>query len=337
MMKGISRKKIWWGGVFLVTSVLFVSFYQQRSQDLLTDIAPGYDDGQKQIPLFGQNNRNGIENFQEIPYIDSENETKQERRLPNALVVGVRKGGTRAVLDFLSRHPSVKACPREVHFFDQQENYKRGLDWYREQMPLSFPNEMTIEKSPAYYVTDGVPKKVFEMSPSTKLLVVVRDPTIRAISDYAQIFDNNKGALKQSFESYITEDPEHRVLRKRSPLITIGMYANHLNKWLQYFPREQVHFISGEELVRNPANEMKSVELFLGLKPFINERLFYYNSTKGFLCLTPVTPNRSGCLSDTKGRPHPSVDEGVITLLRDFYRPLNEKFYTATGRDFGWN
>ncbi|XP_074623946.1 heparan sulfate glucosamine 3-O-sulfotransferase 5-like isoform X2 [Acropora palmata] len=224
MMKGISRKKIWWGGVFLVTSVLFVSFYQQRirSQDLLTDIAPGYDDGQKQISLFGQNNRNGIENFQEIPYIDSENETKQERRLPNALVVGVRKGGTRAVLDFLCRHPSVKACPREVHFFDRQENYKRGLDWYREQMPLSFPNEITIEKSPAYYVTDSVPKKVFEMSPSTKLLVVVRDPTIRAISDYAQIFDNNKGALKQSFESYITEDPEHRLLRKRSPLITIG-------------------------------------------------------------------------------------------------------------------
>ena len=92
-----------------------------------------------------------------------------------------------------------------------------------------------------------------------------------------------------------------------------------------------------EELIRNPANEMKSVELFLGLKPFINERLFYYNSTKGFLCLTPVTPNRSGCLSGTKGRPHPSVDESVITLLRDFYRPLNEKFYTATGRDFGWN
>lgn len=51
------------------------------------------------------------------------------KKLPNALIVGVKKGGTRAVLEFIRIHPDVRALGTEPHFFDR--NYDRGLDWYR--------------------------------------------------------------------------------------------------------------------------------------------------------------------------------------------------------------
>lgn len=51
------------------------------------------------------------------------------KRLPQALIVGVKKGGTRAVLEFIRVHPDVRALGTEPHFFDR--NYGRGLDWYR--------------------------------------------------------------------------------------------------------------------------------------------------------------------------------------------------------------
>lgn len=51
------------------------------------------------------------------------------KKLPNALIVGVKKGGTRAVLEFIRIHPDVRALGTEPHFFDR--NYERGLDWYR--------------------------------------------------------------------------------------------------------------------------------------------------------------------------------------------------------------
>lgn len=51
------------------------------------------------------------------------------KKLPNALLVGVKKGGTRAVLEFIRIHPDVRALGTEPHFFDR--NYDRGLDWYR--------------------------------------------------------------------------------------------------------------------------------------------------------------------------------------------------------------
>ena len=278
--------------------------------------------------------------IEEIIYIDAENERELKRRLPNALVIGIRKGGTRAVLDFLSRHPGVKVCPREVHFFDRRENYVLGLEWYREQMPPSLPNQITIEKTPAYFVTDDAPELVFNMSSSIKLLVVVRDPTVRAISDYAQLLEKSNGTLRP-FEDYVTENSQHRILRKSTPLITTGIYVDHLKRWLRYFPLEQIHFINGEELVKNPVNEMQIVENFLNLKPFIDDDLFYYNETKGFLCLVPANKKEkegvhTGCLSESKGRPHPPVNDDVVTLLRDFYRPLNEEFYQVVGRSFGW-
>ena len=48
---------------------------------------------------------------------------------PQALIVGVKKGGTRALLEFLRLHPDIRALGSEPHFFDRC--YERGLAWYR--------------------------------------------------------------------------------------------------------------------------------------------------------------------------------------------------------------
>ena len=53
------------------------------------------------------------------------------RHLPLVIIVGVKKGGTRALLEYLKIHPDVRAAGHEVHFFDR--HYDRGLDWYRSE------------------------------------------------------------------------------------------------------------------------------------------------------------------------------------------------------------
>lgn len=294
---------------------------------------------QEIIPPFREQSAKANQETDEVLFID-ERDTEWQSRLPNALIIGVRKGGTRALLDTLAPHPSVRACPREVHFFDRQENYQLGLNWYRSQMPPSLENHITVEKTPAYFVTSDAPRLVHEMSQSVKLLVVVRDPTVRAISDYAQLFDKHHGKMRP-FEEYVTEDSQHRMIKTFSKIVDTGVYIAHLKNWLKYFPLEQIHFVNGEQLVKNPVQEMRHVEKFLGLKRFIDEKLFYFNKTKGFPCLVPASKKKgektvSGCLSETKGRPHPTVNEDVVTLLRDYYRPLNKQFYRAVGNDFGW-
>ena len=291
-------------------------------------------------PIWQQSAAKAKQETEDVIYID-ERDTLWESRLPNALIIGVRKGGTRALLDTLARHPGVRACPSEVHFFDLPENYELGLNWYRSLMPASLENHITIEKTPAYFVTSEAPKLVYSMSHSVKLLVVVRDPTVRAISDYAQLSDKFHGKINP-FEEYVTKDLQHREIKTYSKMVNTGVYIEHLKNWMQYFPFQQIHIVNGERLVTDPVQEMRQVEKFLGLKSFIDEKLFYFNKTKGFPCLVPASKKNgeesvSGCLSETKGRPHPVVNEDVVALLRDYYRPFNEQFYAAIGKDFGWS
>uniref|UniRef100_A0A8C7ZCF9 Sulfotransferase n=1 Tax=Oryzias sinensis TaxID=183150 RepID=A0A8C7ZCF9_9TELE len=55
-----------------------------------------------------------------------------EKKLPQAIIIGVKKGGTRALLEALRVHPDVRAVGNEPHFFDR--NYEKGLDWYRTEL-----------------------------------------------------------------------------------------------------------------------------------------------------------------------------------------------------------
>lgn len=51
------------------------------------------------------------------------------KKFPQAIIIGVKKGGTRALLEFLRVHPDVRAVGAEPHFFDR--SYDKGLEWYR--------------------------------------------------------------------------------------------------------------------------------------------------------------------------------------------------------------
>lgn len=77
------------------------------------------------------------------------------------MIIGVRKCGTRALLEMLYLHPMVQKANGEVHFFDRDENYALGLDWYKSKMPMSFKGQITIEKSPSYFVTPEVSLESF--------------------------------------------------------------------------------------------------------------------------------------------------------------------------------
>ncbi|XP_073090859.1 heparan sulfate glucosamine 3-O-sulfotransferase 3A1 [Manis javanica] len=256
------------------------------------------------------------------------------RQLPQAIIIGVKKGGTRALLEFLRVHPDVRAVGAEPHFFDR--SYDKGLAWYRELMPRTLDGQITMEKTPSYFVTREAPARISAMSKDTKLIVVVRDPVTRAISDYTQTLSKRPDI--PTFESLTFRNRSAGLIDTSWSAIQIGIYAKHLEHWLCHFPLGQMLFVSGERLIRDPAGELGRVQDFLGLKRIITDKHFYFNKTKGFPCLKKAEgSSKPHCLGKTKGRTHPDIDGEVVRRLRDFYRPFNLKFYQMTGQDFGWD
>ncbi|XP_067914117.1 heparan sulfate glucosamine 3-O-sulfotransferase 3B1-like [Heterodontus francisci] len=256
------------------------------------------------------------------------------KKLPQAIIIGVKKGGTRALLEFLRVHPDIRAVGAEPHFFDR--HYDKGMEWYKDLMPKTLDGQITMEKTPSYFVTKEAAARIYAMSKDAKLIVVVRDPVTRAISDYTQTLSKKPDI--PSFESLTFKNRTTGLIDTSWSAIQIGIYAKHLENWLQYFPMHQILFVSGERLISDPAGELGKVQDFLGLKRIITDKHFYFNKTKGFPCLKkPEGSSKPHCLGKTKGRTHPNIDPEVVQRLRDFYRPFNMKFYQMTGQNFGWD
>ncbi|MGM0598085.1 MAG: sulfotransferase, partial [Myxococcota bacterium] len=116
--------------------------------------------------------------------------------LPNFLIVGVMKAGTTTLADYLNAHTSLKISHDEIHFFDRDNNYKKGLKWYSKKLQgfsyylpqsLKISNPEQIyqgEKTPTYSYKKNCAKRIKETLPRVKIIWIFRDPASRAYSNY---------------------------------------------------------------------------------------------------------------------------------------------------------
>ncbi|XP_069058898.1 heparan sulfate glucosamine 3-O-sulfotransferase 1 [Pleurodeles waltl] len=274
---------------------------------------------------------NSKKSFIKSDLINSSNITHQH--LPHTIIIGVRKGGTRALLEMLSLHPDISAAESEVHFFDWEEQYNKGLEWYMKQMPFSYPHQLTVEKTPAYFTSMKVPERVHKMNESIRILLILRDPIERVLSDYTQVFHNHKQKQKlyPPVEELLLTNGEINVDYKA---INRSLYYTYMQNWLKYFPLHHIHIVDGDKLIKDPFPEMEKVEKFLKLSPQINASNFYFNKTKGFYCLRDG--GRDRCLHESKGRAHPHVDSVLMEKLQEHFHEPNKKFFDIVGRTFDW-
>jgi [heparan sulfate]-glucosamine 3-sulfotransferase 3 len=218
-------------------------------------------------------------------------------------------------------------------------------------MPPTLPGQLTVEKTPSYFVTRSAPQRVFRsMPPDVRLIVVVRDPVTRALSDYTQALVKRPDLLPFERMAFVAPGSGPVIANASSfptasspsvntswGAIRIGLYARHLERWFRWFPSDRFHFVSGERLVDDPAGEIGRLENFLGVQHVVTPDHFYFNVTKGFPCLKKSEARAAPrCLGQAKGRAHPVVDPEAIDRLRRFFRPHNRRFYEMTGVDFGW-
>ncbi|XP_077377946.1 heparan sulfate (glucosamine) 3-O-sulfotransferase 1-like 2 isoform X2 [Festucalex cinctus] len=261
------------------------------------------------------------------------NNGSRVQRVPDAIIIGVRKGGTRALLEMLNLHPDVEVAKAEVHYFNVEDHYKRGLSWYRSQMPFTRPGQLTLEKTPGYFASPQVPARVWATNPGARLLLIVRDPAERLVSDYTQVLHNRLSRQKpyRPLEDLLLResriDPDYKALQR-------SLYHRHLARWLEVFPREQIHVVDGDALVRDPYPEMRRAESFLALPARIGPGNFRYNSTKGFYCL--LEAGREKCLDQSKGRPHAPLGGLAFRKLCRYLAEPNRLFFNMVGRTFSW-
>lgn len=261
----------------------------------------------------------------------SHNKTCEQ--LPRFLVIGPQKTGTTALYTFLSMHPDISSnfpSPdtfEEIQFFNGK-NYYRGLDWYMSFFPV--PKNATarylFEKSATYFDGDLVPRRAHALLPQSKLVTILISPARRAYSWYQHTrAHGDQVALNYSFHQVITaSDTAPKPLRElRNRCLNPGKYSQHLERWLSYYPPQQLHIIDGDQLRSNPVETMNELQRFLKIQPpFDYSRHLRYDPKKGFFCQV-VNEDHTKCLGRSKGRQYPPMEDKSYKLLQRYYLSHN--------------
>lgn len=184
-------------------------------------------------------------------------------RLPDFLIIGAAKAGTTALYTYLSRHPQIFGSrPKEPCFFDPDVNWHRGRGWYGNLFSRALEDQLCFEASTNYtrfpQVAD-VPKRIHELMPNVKLIYMMRHPVERAYSHYLHRFTKEVRPwhpIDVTFEDFVARDPM---------CLDSSDYAQQIEEYLKYFPREQLLLLRQEKLDRDPSSVLETVLRFLGL------------------------------------------------------------------------
>jgi hypothetical protein len=187
--------------------------------------------------------------------------------------VGAQKAGTTSLHHMLAKHPEV-ILPRikETHFFnDGHGEFHLGLDHYfSKYFGITHGSGVLGEIDPEYMFFPEVPARIAAAFPKAKLIFVLRDPVTRAYSHYLMTW--RRGRETASFSEAIEAESrrlESADVEVRSDFsyVTRGRYADQIERFHQYFPREQMLFILSDDLKREPDKVLAAVQAFLGLTP----------------------------------------------------------------------
>ncbi len=194
--------------------------------------------------------------------------------LPNFFIIGAAKAGTTTLSELIKQHPDVyMSTIKEPQFFCNDELFNKGLDYYLG----TFFNKSQMyqargEATPHYLYFDKAAKRISKMLPrkNQRFIVLLRDPVERAYSLYWNMVAEGEENLV--FEDALikeevrSRDPE---LGKKCSLkyqyVRSGKYAEQIQKYLEYFEKDQFLFLLFEDFICDQDAVLKQVFSFLSI------------------------------------------------------------------------
>ena len=196
--------------------------------------------------------------------------------LPNYLFIGAAKSATTTFFDILKKHEDIFVPKfKEPHFFNIDENYLQGLDWYKKTYFKDINNEsIIIDFTPTYLYYKLCAERIFDsLGPNVKFVIILRNPVDRAYSHYNH--SKRDGHEVSSFEDAIKleneriekfRDKNDFLSELRCSYISQGLYFEMISAYLKYFDINNFFIINFEsEVVQNLDQTLLKLSKFLKL------------------------------------------------------------------------
>lgn len=226
---------------------------------------------------------------------------------PYYLGIAANYSGTSSMHHLLMAHPEVSEHPgKELHFWDRKIRIKpkKSISWYWDQ----FENlrGKCGEITPEYYTVPDLPELLHQHLPDVRLIWLLRDPAPAFLSHY------QKRGTRKWFLSLPDYVDKALAGETNDYFIAARRYVEHLERWLAFFPREQMWIVQSEKFWSRPHLYVSYLWKFLEVQnlplpyPWINR-------------------------SERKVQ-FPEVE----ARLREYFRPHNERLYALLGERYEW-
>jgi hypothetical protein len=214
--------------------------------------------------------------------------------LPNFIIVGAVKAGTSSIFRYMRQHPEIHTSSRkEPSFFlfdssvpDFQgpgdhifyRNVVVSLEDYEALFAGAGNKKAVGEASASYLHDESAPRRISNLIPGAKIIVVLRNPIERAYSHYWMY--RSTGRERETFAAALDLEEQRRRMNWAPgwQYSRIGLYSNHISRYLSFFPKEQCLFALYDELDHDPVAFMKKVFAFLEVDDsFVSDMKVKYN------------------------------------------------------------
>ncbi|MFB8798046.1 MAG: tetratricopeptide repeat protein [Microcoleus sp.] len=240
-------------------------------------------------------------------------------KVPNFIIIGSQRCGTTSLYTYLAQHPQILTpIKKEMDFFSW--HFDRGIDWYLAHFPPIPAGEqfLTGEASPSYFDSLEAPERLYSAFPEAKLVVLLRNPVDRAISQFYRLTDLNwegrsfDRAISDEIER-LNQNPAYIIGEEPGNYLARGRYVEFMKNWLAFFPKQQLLILKSEDFYAGAAATVKQVLEFLDLPEY----------------QLPEYPNAN------PGSYQP-ISDSVRCWLSDYFRHYNQQLEEYLGIKFNW-
>ncbi len=199
-------------------------------------------------------------------------------RLPDFLGIGVQKGGTTTLHRLLAEHPGVVLSrQKELHYFTL--HFSRGVHWYASHFDAATAGQRCGEITPYYLFHPEAAERIHSLVPQARLLVLLRDPVERTLSQYFHsrrlglepldleaALDCEPARLADAGKLLMAAGGRHRSHQEHS-YVARSRYERQLPAYTARFKPNQLLVLRSEDLFFTTGTVWQQVLRFLNLAP----------------------------------------------------------------------
>lgn len=189
-------------------------------------------------------------------------------------IVGAPKAGTTSLYHYLSEHPQVEmSSQKEPDYFSDKAIHEQGMYYAKNRVDtldkyesLFVQKESVVygEASVSYLFYENVAEDIKKYNPNAKIIIMLRDPIERAFSHY--LMDYRLGLISDSFENVLAKISKHKNAHLfYQQYIEVSKYAKQIQRYLDFFKKENILFIDYEDFKKNVSKTVDQVYNFLNI------------------------------------------------------------------------